>query len=274
MTSHRFPAVRLAALAATALTALSASSAEAASCVGSCGTGGPDGVVTAPPNGAGYRWISTAGGANGVGQIGSVGGTDGSQFTSSVFSANAGDNLQFYFDYVTSDGQQPAGVNYEDYTWAQLQTDTGTPVAMLYTARTEPSGTIVPGNGLGPIAATLTPGAVPIIPGAPAWSPLGGSSGTCWGPGCGFTDWVRSDFTIGQQGNYQLVLGVTNFVDTAYDSGLAFNGLTIANNPIDDDPGPNGAIPEPATWAMMIVGLGGAGAVLRRRRRQGSAMLG
>ena len=27
-----------------------------------------------------------------------------------------------------------------------------------------------------------------------------------------------------------------------------------------------GAVPEPATWAMMIVGLGGIGATLRRRR--------
>ncbi len=30
-----------------------------------------------------------------------------------------------------------------------------------------------------------------------------------------------------------------------------------------------GAVPEPATWAMMVVGLGAVGAGLRRRRRQG-----
>ena len=30
--------------------------------------------------------------------------------------------------------------------------------------------------------------------------------------------------------------------------------------------GPGGVIPEPATWAMMIVGFGGIGAMLRRRR--------
>lgn len=248
--------------AAVALT-FAAGSAAASTCVGNCGTGGADGVVTAPPNGAGYRWISTAGGLDGVGQIAGVGGTNGSLFTSSTFTANAGDTLRFYFDYVTSDGQQPAGVDYEDYTWAQLQTDAGDAVAMLYTARTEPAGNIVPGSGLGPISATLTPSSVTITPGAPTWSPLGSSSDTCWGPGCGYTGWVQSDFIISQAGTYRLQLGVTNFVDTAYDSGLAFNGLTIASHPIDDDPE---GVPEPAAWALMILGFGGAGAMFRRRR--------
>lgn len=32
------------------------------------------------------------------------------------------------------------------------------------------------------------------------------------------------------------------------------------------------AVPEPATWAMMIVGLGGVGAVLRSRRRAGPSL--
>jgi hypothetical protein len=31
------------------------------------------------------------------------------------------------------------------------------------------------------------------------------------------------------------------------------------------------AIPEPATWGLMIMGFGGMGAVLRNRRRQGLA---
>ena len=32
-----------------------------------------------------------------------------------------------------------------------------------------------------------------------------------------------------------------------------------------NDPG-GGAVPEPASWAMMIVGFGGVGAAMRRRR--------
>jgi hypothetical protein len=34
------------------------------------------------------------------------------------------------------------------------------------------------------------------------------------------------------------------------------------------------AMPEPASWAMMIVGFGGIGAMLRRRRREGPAVFG
>jgi hypothetical protein len=33
-----------------------------------------------------------------------------------------------------------------------------------------------------------------------------------------------------------------------------------------------GGIPEPATWALMIVGMGGVGAALRTRRRQSLAL--
>lgn len=33
-----------------------------------------------------------------------------------------------------------------------------------------------------------------------------------------------------------------------------------------------GGVPEPTTWALMIVGFGGAGALLRRRRRAGAAV--
>jgi hypothetical protein len=36
---------------------------------------------------------------------------------------------------------------------------------------------------------------------------------------------------------------------------------------IDNGGGPGTAVPEPATWALMITGFGGAGAMLRRRRR-------
>ncbi len=36
---------------------------------------------------------------------------------------------------------------------------------------------------------------------------------------------------------------------------------------------PTGGVPEPATWAMMLIGFGGMGALLRHRRRQGADAL-
>jgi hypothetical protein len=33
-----------------------------------------------------------------------------------------------------------------------------------------------------------------------------------------------------------------------------------------DDNNPGGEVPEPATWAMMILGFGGVGGLMRRRR--------
>jgi hypothetical protein len=45
--------------------------------------------------------------------------------------------------------------------------------------------------------------------------------------------------------------------------------------PPDGEPGDNNgvdAVPEPAQWALMVVGFGGAGALLRRRRRLASVV--
>jgi hypothetical protein len=123
------------------------------------------------------------------------------------------------------------------------------PVALLFTARTEPSGDTSPGNGLPPNDATLTPATTPIIGGAPTWSPLGGSSGTCWAAGCGYTGWIQSDYTILAAGTYYLQFGVVNANDTAYDSGLAFYGAQVAGVPI-----PTG-VPEPTTLALLAFGL-------------------
>ena len=206
--------------------------------------------------------------------------------TSSAFVATAGEKLDFYFNYVTSDGG-----TYQDYGWARLlNAGDSSQAAVLFTARTKPSGSIIPGADLPNPDATLTPSNVPIttepgyrppdpnIPGdsgiGPVWSPLGpnppnGFNGTCWDVGCGYTGWVQASFIIASSGNYKLQFGVINWDDPLWDSGMAFDGATIAGVSIDDDTR-LAPIPEPETYAMLLAGLGLMG-VLARRRKQKAA---
>lgn len=258
--------------------------ASAATCVGNCGqTAIVDGIVSLPPDGSGfYRWISTYNGIGGAGQLSRTdfsvdnsGATNGTVYTTSPFTAGVDTILNYNFNYVTSDGQAQAGqFIYKDYAWAQLQDATSHQViATLLTARTEPAPvSVIPGADLGPVNAVLTPGSVPIIAGAPDWSPLGPSyNNTCWGDGCGYTGWVNSQYTIGQAGTYVLVFGVTNWGDTLWDSGLAFSRLTVGGQPLpgerEDDP--ITGIPEPTTWAMMIIGFLSLAIMAYRHRNSG-----
>ncbi len=244
-------------------------------CVGHCGVLGANGDITAPPGGTTYGWISTAGGPNGAGELPSVGGTNGSSFTTVAFSATSGQNLQYFFNFVSSDGQfQPGQFIFEDYGFVQLlDAATSNPVAMLFNGRAEPTGLIVPGAGLPPIdpGVTLTPptstmtlgsGTQGNFPGGPTWAPLGSFSGWCYGAGCGFTGWIRSDYTVPVTGSYKLQFGVSNWGDNVYDTGMAYNGITVGGGPPIDQ-----GVPEPATWAMMLIGLGAVGATIRSRRR-------
>lgn len=67
-------------------------------------------------------------------------------------------------------------------------------------------------------------------------------------------------------------IGFDPNVDGSYGVELAVDGLKGGAKSlsirIDVGQGFQGAVPEPASWALMILGFGGAGAALRRRRGQ------
>ncbi len=246
---------------AMASAAIGGSPAWASSCTGTCGNLGPNGDVTAPPaGGPDYGYVSTNGGVDGAGQISGVDGTNGSEYITDTFSANAGDPLKFYFNYITSDGTGA----FVDYAFTELLTSGDAHVAWLFTARTTPSGNTSPGFDLPTNDSTLNPPTTPINGGATNWSGLGSDSGACFqgvGQGCGSTGWIESLFNIADAGSYKIRFGVSNFGDNQFDSGLAFAGVTVNGEEV-----PIGGIPEPASWAMLIAGFGMVGAAIRRRR--------
>lgn len=220
-----------------------------------------DGVVTLAPGFGSYQWMSTDGAPTGGGTlpVGALGGeTNGTTVNTPTFTVAAGDKLNFFFNYITSDG-----ASFVEYAWAALFGGASTFDSYLFTARTTTSGNTVPGFGLPGLGAgvSLIPASTAIIAGGPAFSPLGGSSGSCYSTGCGYTGWIEMDYTFTADGDYSLKFGVTNWDDTAYQSAFAVAGVAINDVPIDDN-----KVPEPATLALLGISLAGLG--ISRRRRQ------
>jgi len=226
-------------------------------CTGQCGASAADGdIVLSPLANPAYGYVATSGStAYGTSPLvlgdnsrGSE--TNGSVITSAAFNAAAGDLLDVHFNYVSTDGK-----GYDDYAWARLlDASSGNLVAWLFTARSSNSatGNIVPGDVV--TKKEFDPNEVIVnydsfnftsktVDDPVDWSLLGGSNGICWkdnAAGCGYTGWLHSRHSFAAAGAYRLEVGIVNWGDEAYDSGLAFDLAGLSAAPV----------PEPAAWQL------------------------
>jgi len=245
-------------------------------CTGNCGAMAAAGdIVASPLNSPKYGYVTTFNSSSiGVSPLaldsnsrGNGTETNGSKFVSSSFSVLQNDQLNIHFNYISTDGK-----GFDDYAWARLVNASDSSfVAWLFTARSSNSatGNIVPGDvvrkedfdpdttitNYKDFSFTSKTSSDPVN-----WSPLGSSNGTCWrdnAPGCGFSGWLQSSHTFASGGTFKLEIGVTNWGDTAYDSGLAFDFQNL--NATNLAP-----VPEPSTYLMFMAGLGMIGLGARR----------
>lgn len=233
-------------------------------CSGVCATSAADGDISLSPlANPYYGFVATSGSAAfGISPLaldansrGNGTENNGSRIVSGAFHADSGDLLDLRFNYISTDGK-----GFDDYAWARLVNAADNAlVAWLFTARSSNSstGNIVPGdvvdkNDFDPHAVILdykdfnfhsktTPDNV-------VWSWLGNSNGTCWrdnAAGCGYTGWLQSQVSLSGTGDYRVEIGVVNWGDEAFDSGLAFDFVGLTS-----------AVPEPDSLLLALLGLG------------------
>jgi hypothetical protein len=256
------------AMATAALLYLPAAHAQTgiASGVGNYGSVAPAGDISAPPSGAAsYLYASTYGGVAGAGESQGLGGTDGSAFTTNLFTVGPGADLLFAFDFVTTDSDNP------DYATISLLNANGSVAALLVTLIAPEQPGVAPLSGandqavltgstvINPSAASVANNDDPEI--GPSWSELGPySNGQCSDDsGCGTTGWVLASYAVQQYGTYALEVSVSNVGDDFYDTGIAVDGIT-ANGP---------GIPEPNGLCCLALGAFALAAARYGRPRHG-----
>ena len=255
-------------------------------CTGVWGSSAADGDITLSPLGnAQYGLLITSGSsALGVSPLATDSNSRGdgtennrSRVVSGAFHDNAGDQFDLRLNYIATDGK-----GFDDYAWARLpDASDNSLVAWLFTARGSNSstGNIVPGDVVD--KHDFDPDEVIVdyrdfdfhskTTADPVnWSQLGSSNGTCWrdnAAGCGYTGWLHSQVSVASAGNYRVELGVVNWGDQAFDSGLAFNfaGLSVAAPPPVPVPEP-----EPAALQLTLLGLAALAVTMRRGKRRRS----
>jgi hypothetical protein len=77
----------------------------------------------------------------------------------------------------------------------------------------------------------------------------------------GPSGWRTFTYTAPTAGSYELKLAARNVIDAGFSSGAVLDNVAISS-----------AVPEPATWAMMLLGFGATGAMLRSDRRRTLAL--
>ena len=80
------------------------------------------------------------------------------------------------------------------------------------------------------------------------------------------TTWLNFTKTVNSGASSTLTLSFIDTTDTHAFNDLAMDDISLTG------PSPAGAVPEPGTWAMLLAGLGAAGAALRSRRRSAAAL--